>query len=185
LEEIINSKRFQNFIKNLNLTNVGCSVMDRKIGSALILIILGLIIIAFPVLGIVPFSVMTGLALLFLGVGFIAIGITTLDENTMRGIVVLTLGVLALILGLGFIYNPSLFSFVAAIFVFIAGLFLIISGIVAIISRLGGNIWTGLFTTILGIIYLILAIYVANPFYYGLLIGLWLLITGILMLFEK
>ncbi len=36
--------------------------MDRKNGSALILIVLGLIIIAFPVLGVVPFSVLTGLA---------------------------------------------------------------------------------------------------------------------------
>jgi membrane protein HdeD len=159
--------------------------MDRKIGSALILIVLGLIIIAFPVLGIVPFSVLTGLAVLFLGVGLITAGLTTLDENMAMGIVELTLGVLAIILGIGFIFNPSLFSIVAAVFVFIAGLFLIISGIVAISTRVGGNIWTGLIAIILGIVYLIVAIYIANPLYLGLLIGLWLLITGILMLFQK
>jgi membrane protein HdeD len=159
--------------------------MDRKIGSALILIVLGLIIIAFPVLGIVPFSVLTGLAVLFLGVGLITAGLTTLDENRAMGIVELTLGVLAIILGIGFIFNPSLFSIVAAVFVFIAGLFLIISGIVAISTRVGGNIWTGLIAIILGIVYLIVAIYIANPLYLGLLIGLWLLITGILMLFQK
>ena len=159
--------------------------MDRKIGSALILIVLGLIIIAFPVLGIIPFSVLTGLAVLFLGVGLITAGLTTLDENRAMGIVELTLGVLAIILGIGFIFNPSLFSIVAAVFVFIAGLFLIISGIVAISSRVGGNIWTGLIAIILGIVYLIVAIYIANPLYLGLLIGLWLLITGILMLFQK
>ena len=159
--------------------------MDRKIGSALILIVLGLIIIAFPVLGIVPFSVLTGLAVLFLGVGLITAGLTTLDENRAMGIVELTLGVLAIILGIGFIFNPSLFSIVAAVFVFIAGLFLIISGIVAISTRVGGNIWTGLIAIILGIVYLIVATYIANPLYLGLLIGLWLLITGILMLFQK
>jgi uncharacterized membrane protein HdeD (DUF308 family) len=159
--------------------------MDRKIGSALILIVLGLIIIAFPVLGIIPFSVLTGLAVLFLGVGLITAGLTTLDENRAMGIVELTLGVLAIILGIGFIFNPSLFSIVAAVFVFIAGLFLIISGIVAISTRVGGNIWTGLIAIILGIVYLIVAIYIANPLYLGLLIGLWLLITGILMLFQK
>ncbi len=159
--------------------------MDRKNGSALILIVLGLIIIAFPVLGIVPFSVLTGLAVLFLGVGLITAGLTTLDENRAMGIVELTLGVLAIILGIGFIFNPSLFSIVAAVFVFIAGLFLIISGIVAISTRVGGNIWTGLIAIILGIVYLIVAIYIANPLYLGLLIGLWLLITGILMLFQK
>ncbi|HEX7468666.1 MAG TPA: DUF308 domain-containing protein, partial [Methanobacterium sp.] len=73
--------------------------MDRKNGSALILIVLGLIIIAFPVLGVVPFSVLTGLAVLFLGVGLITAGLTTLDENMAMGIVELTLGILAIILG--------------------------------------------------------------------------------------
>jgi membrane protein HdeD len=158
--------------------------MQKKIGSALILIVLGLIIIAFPLLGIIPFSVLTGLAVLFLGVGLIAVGITSLDDSMAMGIVELTLGVLAIILGMGFIFNPSLFSVVAAIFVFIAGLFLIIAGIVALATRIGGNIWTGVIAIILGIIYLIVAIYVANPLYLGLLIGLWLLITGILMLFQ-
>jgi uncharacterized membrane protein HdeD (DUF308 family) len=159
--------------------------MDRKIGSALVLIVLGLIIIAFPVLGVVPFGVLTGLAVLFLGVGLIAAGLTTLDDSTGMGVVELTLGVLALILGMGFIFNPSLFSFVAAVFVFIAGLFLIVSGIVALSTRVGGNIWTGLIAIILGIIYLFVAVFIANPFYLGLLIGLWLLITGIMMFFQK
>ena len=159
--------------------------MDKKIGSALVLIVLGVIIIAFPVLGVVPFAVLTGLAVLFLGVGLIAAGLTTLDENRGMGAVELTLGVLAIILGIGFIFNPSLFSFVAAVFVFIAGLFLIVSGIVALSTRVGGNIWTGLIAIILGIIYLLVAVFIANPFYLGLLIGLWLLITGIMMLFQK
>lgn len=159
--------------------------MDKKIGSALVLIVLGVIIIAFPVLGVVPFAVLTGLAVLFLGVGLIAAGLTTLDENRGMGAVELTLGVLAIILGIGFIFDPSLFSFVAAIFVFIAGLFLIVSGIVALSTRVGGNLWTGLIAIILGIVYLLVAVFIANPFYLGLLIGLWLLITGIMMLFQK
>lgn len=157
----------------------------QKIGSALILIVLGLIIIAFPLLGVIPFSVLTGLAVLFLGVGLLAAGITSMGESRALGIVELTLGVLAIILGMGFIFNPSLFSFVAAVFVFIAGLFLIISGIVALATRIGGNIWTGLIALILGIIYMIVAIYVANPLYLGILIGIWLLITGILTLLQK
>lgn len=159
--------------------------MEQKIGSGLILIVLGLVIIAFPLLGVIPFSVLTGLAVLFLGVGLITAGITTLGESRVMGIVELTLGVLAIIMGIGFVFYPSLFSVVAAVFVFIAGLFLIISGIVALATRVGGNIWTGLIAIILGIIYLIVAIYVANPLYLGILIGLWLLITGILMLVQK
>jgi uncharacterized membrane protein HdeD (DUF308 family) len=157
----------------------------QKIGSALVLIVLGLIIIAFPLLGVIPFSVLTGLAVLFLGVGFLSAGISAMGENKAMGIVELTLGVLAIILGLGFVFYPGLFSVVAAVFVFIAGLFLIISGIVALVTKVGGNIWTGVIALILGIVYLIVAVFVANPLYLGILIGLWLLITGILMLVQK
>ena len=157
----------------------------QKIGTGLILIVLGLIIIAFPILGVIPFGVLTGLAVLFLGVGLLAAGITSMGQSTALGVVELTLGVLAIILGLGFIFYPALFSVVAAVFVFIAGLFLIISGIVALATRVGGNIWTGVIALILGIIYIIVAVYVANPLYLGILIGIWLLITGILTLLQK
>lgn len=157
----------------------------QKIGSALVFIVLGLIIIVFPILGVIPFSVLTGLAVLFLGVGLLAAGITSMKESTVMGIVELTLGALAIILGLGFIFNPGLFGVVAAVFVFIAGLFLVISGIVALATKIGGNIWAGVIALILGIIYLIVAVFVANPLYLGILIGLWLLFTGLLMLVQK
>jgi len=156
----------------------------KKIGSALVLIVLGLIIIAFPLLGVVPFSILTGLAILFLGVGLLAVGITSMGENRGLGIASLVLGILAIILGLGFIFIPSWFSFAAAIFVFIAGILLIIAGIAAIASRIEGGLYGGLISLILGIIYIIIAIYIKDPLYLGVLIGLWLLITGILTLFQ-
>ncbi|MDI6723469.1 MAG: DUF308 domain-containing protein [Methanobacterium sp.] len=156
----------------------------KKIGSALVLIVLGLIIIAFPLLGVVPFAILTGLAILFLGVGLLAVGITSMGENKGWGIAALVLGILAIILGLGFIFIPGWFSFAAAIFVFIAGILLIIAGIAAIASRIEGGLYGGLISLILGIIYIIVAVYIKDPLYLGILIGLWLLITGILTLFQ-
>lgn len=157
----------------------------QKIGSALILIVLGLIIIAFPLLGVIPFAILTGLAVLFLGVGLLAVGISSMRQNKGWGIAALVLGILAIILGLGFIFIPSWFSFAAAIFVFIAGILLIIAGIAAIASRIEGGMVTGIIGIILGIIYIIVAIYIKNPLYLGILIGLWLLITGIMTLLQK
>jgi len=156
----------------------------QKIGSALILIVLGLIIIAFPLLGVVPFSILTGLAILFLGVGLLAVGITSMDTNKSWGIAALILGILAIILGLGFIFIPSWFSFAAAIFVFIAGVFLILAGIAALASRIEGGLYGGIITLVLGIIYIIIAFYIKDPLYLGILVGIWLLITGILTLFQ-
>ncbi|MGF7117684.1 DUF308 domain-containing protein [Methanobacterium oryzae] len=157
----------------------------QKIGSALVLIVLGLIIIAFPLLGVIPFAILTGLAVLFLGVGLLAVGISSMGQNKGWGIAALILGILAIILGLGFIFIPSWFSFAAAIFVFIAGIFLILAGIAAIASRIEGGMVTGLIGIILGIIYILVAIYIKNPLYLGILIGLWLLITGIMTLIQK
>jgi len=157
----------------------------QRIGSAIVLIILGLIVLAFPLLGVVPLSVLTGIALLFLGIGLLLTGIFSIEESTAMGIVELILGVLAIIIGIGFVFNPALFSFVAALFIFIAGIFLIIAGIAAIATKSTGSRWTGVIALVLGIIYVIVAYYVKNPLFLGILIGLWLLITGIVLLFQK
>jgi uncharacterized membrane protein HdeD (DUF308 family) len=108
-----------------------------------------------------------------------------MGTSVSMGIVELILGILALILGVGFIFNPGLFSFVAALFVFIAGIFLIIAGIFDIWNKAGGSIWLGVINLVLGIIYLIIAYFIKNPLFLGILIGLWLLIVGILMLLQK
>lgn len=157
----------------------------ERMGNAIVLIILGLIVLAFPLLGVIPLSVLTGIAVVFLGLGLLFMGVGSIGESAAMGIVEIILGFLALIFGLGFIFNPHLFSFVAALFVFIAGIFLIIAGIAAIATRTLGNRWTGLVAVILGIIYLIIAYFIKNPLYLGILIGLWLIITGIIMLFQR
>lgn len=157
----------------------------QRMGNAIILIILGLIVLAFPLLGVIPLGVLTGIAVIFLGLGLLFMGAGSIGESAAMGIVEIILGFLALIFGLGFIFNPHLFSFVAALFVFIAGIFLIIAGVVAIATRTLGNRWTGLVAVILGIIYLIVAYFIKDPLYLGILIGIWLIITGIIMLFQK
>ncbi|MGZ7044209.1 MAG: DUF308 domain-containing protein [Methanobacterium sp.] len=157
----------------------------QRIGIGIALIILGIIVLAFPLLGVVPLAVLTGIAVLFLGIGLILTGINVMGTSAAMGIIELILGLLAIILGIGFIFNPALFSFVAAVFVFIGGIFLIIAGIADIASKAGGSRWTGLLALVLGIIYLIVAVLVANPFYLGILIGLWLLITGIILTIQK
>ena len=151
--------------------------------SGLILIILGLIIIAFPILGILPFSLLLGISLLFLGIGLLIAGIIEIRASSSMGIVELILGIIAVVLGVGFIINPGLFSFLVALLIYIAGIFLIIMGIMAFFARIR-NKWVSIVPIILGLIYIFIGSIVANPFYLGALIGLWLLITGIVLLFQ-
>lgn len=151
--------------------------------SGLILIILGLIIIAFPLLGILPFSLLLGISVLFLGIGLLIAGIIGIRASTAMGVVELILGIIAVILGIGIIINPGLFSFLVALLIYIAGIFLIIVGVMAFSAKVR-NKWIGIVPIILGLIYILVGSIVANPFYLGALIGLWLLITGIVLLFQ-
>ena len=151
--------------------------------SGLILIILGLIIIAFPLLGILPFSLLLGISVLFLGIGLLIAGIIGVNANTTMGVVELILGIIAIILGIGVIINPGFFSFLVALLIYIAGIFLIIIGIMAFFAKIR-NKWVSIVPIVLGLIYILIGSIVADPFYLGALIGIWLLITGIIMLFQ-
>lgn len=157
----------------------------QKMVIALIFIILGLIVIAFPPLGVIPLALITGLSVLFLGIGLLVAGYVDREISTTMSILEIVFGIIALILGIGFIVSPGFFTAFLALIIDLIGLLLIISGIVAIISKTGGTRWYGVVPLILGIIYIIIGNIVKNEMYLGILIGLWLLISGILMLFEK
>jgi len=152
--------------------------------SGLILIILGLIVLAFPVLGVIPFSFITGIIVSLFGIGLLIAAFVVVDERITQ-ILAIILGIVILILGIGFIISPGLFSFVAALFVFISGIFLIGIGIATIVGIFGGDSRSGIVSLVIGIIYVIIAAFISDPAVLGTLIGLWLLITGFLMLFQR
>ncbi len=158
----------------------------QKMGSAIVLIILGLIVLAFPLLGLVPAAVITGFLVLILGMGLLLSGIYELGESAGLGILQLIFGVIALVLGIGFIVNPGLFAFLAGVIVYIVGLFLIIAGIIGVLTKAGDSRWNGVIAVIIGLLYVVVGMmFASNPIYLGILIGLWLLIMGIMMLFQK
>jgi membrane protein HdeD len=157
----------------------------EKNGTALILIVLGLIVLAFPLLGIIPLSLVTGFIVLFLGLGLIFAGLMDMGESASAGIVQIILGIIALILGIGFIFNPGLFSWLIGFIVWISGLFLIIAGIIGILTKAGDSRWNGVIALVIGILYIVVGTFITNPVILGALIGLWLIITGAVMLFVK
>lgn len=157
----------------------------QKMGSAIVLIILGLIVLAFPLLGVVPAAVITGFLVLIFGLGLLFGGITEMGESAGLGILEIILGVIALVLGIGFIFNPGLFAFLAGLLIYIIGIFLVVVGIIGVITKAGNSRWNGVVAIIIGLLYMIVGAYVSNPIYLGILIGLWLLLMGIIMLFQK
>lgn len=150
-------------------------------------IILGLIIIAFPMLGVIGAGAIVGLSILLMSIYFLIVGITLIDYKTSSGILNILLGIIMLILSIGLIFSPDLFAFLAAITIYLAGIFLIVAGVITLISSRDSKygFWIGILGIVLGVIYIILGSYISDPFILGCLIGIWLVISGIFRLLDK
>ncbi|MGB9936404.1 MAG: DUF308 domain-containing protein [Methanobacterium sp.] len=153
--------------------------------SGLLAIILGLIVIIFPLLTADIVSIFAGFAVLMIAIWLFIVGILDIEINKTASVLNIILGVLALILGIGLLVNPLIFSFLVGVTLYLAGFFMIASGLVALMDGMKRKYaWAGVLGIILGIIYIILGIYAFNPVNLGILIGLWLIITGIFKIFE-
>ena len=156
--------------------------MHKQTTISIIAIILGLIIIAFPMLGVIAASDILGLSVLLLSIFLLTNGVSEVEYNTTRGLLNIILGIVMLIVSLGLIFNPSIFAFLTALTIYLAGIFLIVIGLIVIVgnrdSRYG--FWIGILGIILGVIYIIIGTYINSPVILGSLIGIWLVLTGVL-----
>lgn len=157
---------------------------ERNMLLGILAIILGLLVIAFPLISVFTASVLAGLGILFLGIWLFVKSFETWVTSKGMGIAQLILGMLAIIVGIGLFGNILVFSFLVSFWLYLAGFFLIISGI---LSLSGGTARKGAggLGVVLGILYIILAFYAWNPFYLALLIGIWLIIDGIALFFVS
>ncbi|MBQ6138283.1 MAG: DUF308 domain-containing protein [Methanobrevibacter sp.] len=154
---------------------------------SIIAIILGIIIIAFPMLGVITAADILGLSVLLLAIFLLANGVSEVEYNTTRGLINTILGIIMLIISLGLIFNPSIFAFLTALTIYLAGIFLIIIGLIIIVGNRDNKygFWMGILGILLGVIYIILGTYIKNPLVLGSLIGIWLLVTGVLNLLDN
>ncbi len=148
-------------------------------------IILGLIVLACPLVGTIGASTLIGLSIFLISIFLIAMGVNMFGFNKSGAVINIIFGIVLLILSIGLLSNFALLSFLTGISIYIAGIALIIAGILSIFSndaRFG--LFTGVIGILLGLIYIGLAAYVAHPVFHGYLIGLWLIIAGIFSLVE-
>ena len=161
--------------------------MHKQTTISIIALILGIIIIAFPMLGVITAADILGLSVLLLAIFLLANGVSEVEYNTTRGLINTILGIIMLIISLGLIFNPSIFAFLTALTIYLAGIFLIIIGLIIIVGNRDNKygFWMGILGIVLGVIYIILGTYIKNPLVLGSLIGIWLLVTGVLNLLDN
>ena len=161
--------------------------MNKQTTISIIAIILGIITIAFPMLGVIAASDILGLSVLLLAIFLLTNGVSEVEYNTTRGLLNTILGIVMLIVSIGLIFNPSIFAFLTALTIYLAGIFLIIIGLIVIVGNRDNKygFWMGILGIVLGVIYIIIGTYINNPLILGSLIGVWLLVTGILNLLDN
>jgi uncharacterized membrane protein HdeD (DUF308 family) len=158
---------------------------DRNVLLGILAIILGLMVIAFPLISVFTVSVLAGLGVLFLGIWFLVQTFAVWEDSKAASIAYLILGILGIVAGIGLIGNIVAFSFLASFILYLAGFFLLMSGILTLFTGEGGAAkGVGGLGIIIGILYIILGMYAWNPFYLAVLIGIWLIISGIFQFFA-
>ncbi len=149
-------------------------------------IILGILVIAFPLFSVFTASVLAGFAVIFLGIWLLVQSFGMWSASKGASIAYLILGLIAIVGGIGLFGSILAFSALASFWLYFVGFFLIISGIMSFFTKEGTTgKGVGGAGVILGILYIILASYAWNPYYLALLIGIWLIIDGIALFFVS
>ena len=154
---------------------------------SLLAILLGLIIIIFPVLGLIGVSSLIGLSVLLMSIYLLIVGVTIIDYNGTGAIMDLILGLLLLFLSIGLIFNHALLGFLTEITLYLAGIMLIVVAVASLINNRSSRygFYIGIAGIILGLLYIVIGTYISNPIVLGTLIGIWLVISGVLKLMDR
>ena len=153
---------------------------------SLLAILLGLMIIIFPVMGVIGVSELIGLSILLISIYLLVVGVAIIDYNKTGAILDLALGMILLFLSICLIFNFAILGFLSESTLYLAGILLIIVGVVSLLnnrqSRYG--FYIGIAGVVLGLLYIIIGTYIVNPIVLGTLIGIWLVISGVLKLMD-
>lgn len=159
-------------------------VKEENLLLVILAIILGILVLIFPLFSVFTASILAGLTILILSIWLLIQSFALWQNNKGISIGYLILGILGIIVGVGLFGNIIAFSFLVSFWFYIGGFFLIFSAIISFFAKEGtAGKGSGIIGLILGILYIVLASYAWNPYYLAILIGTWLIIDGIVLFF--
>lgn len=149
-------------------------------------IILGIIVISFPVFSELAGSILAGLGLIFLGIWLMALSFDNWGYNNLGSLAALVISLVCILLGIGFIGNIILFEMLLDGAFYLVGILLIFSGIFQLINP--GDAFdkiVGLIGVVTGVLYLFMAYIAFDPEFMALVLGLWLLVAGFMQFLSS
>lgn len=153
--------------------------MDNKLIPNIICIILGILILFFPLTGVLAVNLVIGIPIIVVGLLILLMGIFG-DSKILKIIA----GFLILIFGILLIVYPGLFAFILSMVLCVLGILLIVYAIISFI-RHSQSITAIVISVIVGIIYFAIGYLLRDPNVLGGLIGLTLLIAGFLGILKN
>ena len=160
--------------------------MERKNILGILALVLGFLLILFPILGAFSLSVVAGISLIFLGVYSLVTSIQAWRYSKLSTVLMFIVGILALVVGFIITGNIIAFSVFMVWYFWIAGFLLILSGLSGLITRNLIGRTSSVVWIISGIISFIWGLLVfKNPLLVGVLIGIALIMDGVYFLLTK
>ncbi len=153
---------------------------------SIIMMILGLITMIFPLIIPTTVSIIFGLFFIFVAILSLLFAYQRFHIQRNAAILNILFAIIFIIIGVYLMINPNLIIMMFNILLYAMAIILIISGICSIISGIFRvfTLW-GIVNIIFGIISIIMAYFFANPLYFGVIIGLWFFICGVLSFFDE
>ncbi len=146
-------------------------------------ILLGLMVIIFPLISVFTVNAIAGVGIIFLGIWLIAHGFKS--GSLAVGVASLILALFAIMLGIVFIADIKAFEFFSLLALYLVGLFLGLAGLTSLFSGRGLKEKTiGLLGILIGILFVIIGSYVNHPVVLAVIIGAFLIIAGIMEIFD-
>ena len=149
----------------------------------ILLIILGVLFIAYPLASAGVVSIMAGLTLISFGLVVMFNAFTLWSIASGRSIIELIMGFLLILLGFLFFVDLAPLAFLTAYNFYLIAIILIVLGILGIIYGEGTLKWSSALVLIFGIIFFIMGILsISNPLFIVILIGVCLIVRGVIFL---
>lgn len=159
---------------------------NKNVFVGILAILLGLIVILFPLISIFTINDIAGIGIIFVGIWLILQSFKNGEKSLAAGVAGLIVAVFAIMLGIVFIADIKAFQFFTFIALYIVGFFIALAGITALISDSGfkGKA-IGALGILIGILFVLIGSYVGNPLVLAAIIGAFLIIAGIMEISGK
>jgi membrane protein HdeD len=154
-------------------------VKERNLLLGILGILLGIIVIVFPLISIFTVNAIAGIGIIFIGIWILIKSLK--NDSIAAGVAGLIVALFAIMMGIVFIGDIKAFQFFTFIALYVVGFFIALAGITALISGEGlkGKA-IGALGIIIGILFVIIGTFVANPLVLAAIIGAFLIIAGII-----